>query len=125
MGRHGRLPRGVYSILAGFVEPGESLEEAVAREVWEETGVRVRDVRYQASQPWPFPYSMMIGFRATADSDDIVLDSDELDDARWFTASDISAFGEWDDETAEFRRPRRDSIARALLDEWIVEQLDS
>jgi len=123
LGRHGRLPRGAYSILAGFVEPGESLEEAVAREVWEETGVRVRDVRYQASQPWPFPYSMMIGFRATADRDEVALDGDELEDARWFTAADIAAFGEWEDDTAEFRRPRRDSIARALLDDWIREEL--
>lgn len=122
MGRHGRLPRGVYSILAGFVEPGESLEEAVAREVWEETGVRVRDVRYEASQPWPFPYSMMVGFRATADRDDIVLDATELEDARWFTAAEIASFGEWDDDTAEFRRPRKDSIARSMLDQWIREE---
>jgi len=125
LGRHGRLPRGVYSLLAGFVEPGESLEDAVTREVWEETGVRVRDVRYQASQPWPFPYSMMVGFRAKAESEDITLDGDELEDARWFTAPQVAEFGEWADESATFRRPRKDSIARHLLDEWVAEQKTS
>jgi len=122
MGRHGRLPPGAYSILAGFVEPGESLEDAVAREVWEEVGIRVRDVTYAASQPWPFPYSMMIGFRATAEREDLSIDRDELEDAQWFTAAEVEAFGEWEDETAQFRRPRRDSIARALIDQWIKEQ---
>ena len=120
MGRHSRLPRGAYSVLAGFVEPGESLEDAVAREVWEETGVRVRDVRYEASQPWPFPYSMMIGFSAVAESDAITIDGDELEDARWFSAAELAEFGEWGDDSSEFRKPRQDSIARALIDEWVA-----
>ena len=122
LGRHGRLPRGAYSILAGFVEPGESLEDAVAREVCEETGVRVRDVRYAAAQPWPFPYSMMIGFTADAETEDIVIDPEELEDAQWFTAAELATFGEWQDDSATFRLPRKDSIARALLDAWISEQ---
>lgn len=122
LGRHARLPRGAYSLLAGFVEPGESLEDAVSREVWEETGVRVRDVRYEASQPWPFPYSMMMGFRAVAETEEIAIDGDELEDARWFTAAQVAEFGEWDDDSAQFRRPRKDSIARALIDQWVGEE---
>lgn len=122
LARHARLPRGAYSLIAGFVEPGESLEEAVAREVIEETGVQVADVVYQASQPWPFPFSMMIGFRATATTEEVAYDDDELEDARWFTAADVAAFGEWEDEDATHRLPRRDSIARALLDDWADEQ---
>jgi NAD+ diphosphatase len=122
LGRHGRLPPGAYSLLAGFVEPGESLEEAVAREVAEESGVKVTDVRYQAAQPWPFPYSMMIGFRARALSEEIVADPDEMEDVRWFTAAEVATFGDWDDDGATFRRPRRDSIARVLLDAWVAEE---
>jgi NAD+ diphosphatase len=119
LARHSRLPRGVYSTLAGFLEPGESLEEAVVREVMEETGVRVTNVTYQASQPWPFPSSLMVGFRATAEDDAIVLDRTELDEAHWFTAEQVAAFGEWDDEDATYRLPRPDSIARELVESWM------
>ncbi|HUQ81470.1 MAG TPA: NAD(+) diphosphatase [Gemmatimonadaceae bacterium] len=119
LGRHGRLPKGAYSILAGFVEPGESLEDAVAREIWEEAGVRVRDVRYVASQPWPFPYSMMMGFTAVAESDAITIETEELEDVQWFSAAELAGFGEWGDQNDGFKLPRRDSIARVLLDQWI------
>ena len=121
LAHHGRLPARAYSTLAGFVEPGESLEEAVAREVFEETGVRVGRVMYQASQPWPFPASIMLGFRARAETTEITLDPDELEDARWFTAEEIAGFGEWEDEGAEVRLSRRDSISRFLLDTWLAE----
>lgn len=91
LGRQAAWPPGRYSTLAGFVEPGESLEDAVRREVLEETGVRVGAVAYHSSQPWPFPSSIMIGFHATADSAEITLGDDELEDARWFSREDIAS----------------------------------
>ncbi len=122
LGHQGRWPDGMYSTLAGFVEPGESLEEAVAREVREETGVRVADVRYQASQPWPFPSSLMLGFRARAVSTAIEVDRRELEDARWFRPADIRGFGEWGTaKPGERRLPRKDSIARWLIESWLAE----
>ena len=107
---------GMYSTLAGFVEPGESLEEAVAREVFEETAVTVADVSYRASQPWPFPASLMLGFRARATTTRIQIDDHELADARWFRRDDL-AHGR--------HLPRADSIARWLIDEWLAEGRDA
>lgn len=89
LGRQPRFPPRRYSALAGFVEPGESLEEAVRREVLEEAGVRVNTVEYVASQPWPFPSSIMIACHAFAEGKDIVIDTTELDDARWFTRAEV------------------------------------
>ena len=117
-----RNPLPMYSTLAGFVEPGESLEEAVAREVLEEVNitVKVRDVHYLASQPWPFPSSLMLGFHATASNTEICCNPEELLDARWFGAKEIMAFKEWDSAVDdEPRLPRRDSIARWLLQSWL------
>lgn len=111
----GFLP-GMYSTLAGFVEPGESLEEAVAREVMEETGVAVTDVTYRASQPWPFPASLMLGYRAVATTDTITVNPLELVDAFWFSREDIARMP----ETGR-RLPRPDSIALWLIDEWLEE----
>jgi NAD+ diphosphatase len=91
LGRQASWDAGRYSSLAGFVEPGESLEDAVAREVWEETGVRVSGVRYHSSQPWPFPASLMVGFTAHAESEVIRVDQDELEDARWFSREELRA----------------------------------
>ncbi len=117
LARQPRWPRGMYSTLAGFVEPGESLEEAVAREVREETGIEVAAVRYRGSQPWPFPSSLMLGFRAeTGEAAAITVLRDELEDAMWFTRADIGRF----DGTAR-RLPRIDSIARLLVEEWLTE----
>lgn len=90
LGRQPRFPAGRYSALAGFVEPGETIEEAVAREVFEEAGVRVRDVSYIASQPWPFPSSLMIGCHAYAGDPTITIDATELEDARWFTRAEVA-----------------------------------
>src|SRR4029078_846835 len=89
LGRQPRFPRGSYSALAGFVEPGETIEEAVAREVFEEAGVRVRDVTYIASQPWPFPSQLMIACHAYAHDDALTLDPNEIEDARWFTRDEV------------------------------------
>jgi NAD+ diphosphatase len=89
LGRQANWPAGRYSTIAGFVEPGESLEDAVAREVLEETAVRVRAVNYHSSQPWPFPSSLMVGFHATADSSQPVHVTNELEHARWFTREEL------------------------------------
>jgi NAD+ diphosphatase len=91
VGRQPRFPPDRYSALAGFVEPGESLEEAARREVLEESGIRVGRVRYQASQPWPFPGSLMIGLLGEAESTEIVVDRTELEDARWFDRDEVCA----------------------------------
>ncbi|SMC70489.1 NAD(+) diphosphatase [Kibdelosporangium aridum] len=103
-----------YSTLAGFVEVGENLETAVHREVREEAGVRLADVRYQASQAWPFPAGLMIGYRAHAASPDINVDHTELDDARWFTATEVRALRDAEHHS--------DSIERFLVDGWLTEQ---
>jgi len=115
LGHSHRFPNtAMYSTLAGFVEPGESLEEAVRREVQEETGVLVGDVMYHSSQPWPFPASIMLGFHAEGLSEAITIDPEELKDARWFTRDQIrnpAAHG--------FSLPRIDSIARRLIEDWM------
>lgn len=119
LGRNKRFPSRMFSTLAGFVDPGETLEETVVREVFEEVGIRVGNVRYQASQPWPFPASIMLGFRATAESIDIFTDADEIEEAYWFSPSELSSFGEWQDGGTHNCLPRRDSIARYLVDSWL------
>ncbi|MEM7430808.1 MAG: NAD(+) diphosphatase [Pseudomonadota bacterium] len=111
LGRQKTWPEGRYSTIAGFVEPGESVEDAVRREVYEETNVRVDDVTYHSSQPWPFPSSLMLGFMAQASSSEILLNDGELEDAQWFTRKELrSGFP---------KLPFRISIARRLVDAWI------
>ena len=109
MARSRRFASGVYSVLAGFVEPGESIEEAVVREVKEEVGLSVKDLRYFGSQPWPFPHSLMIGFTATHAGGEISIDETELEDAGWFTVDQLPPL------------PGKISIARKLID-WFIEK---
>ncbi len=116
LGRKPEWVEGMYSALAGFVEPGESLEAAVAREVMEETSIEISNVRYQSSQPWPFPASLMLGFYADAESEDIDYNPDELEDARWFTRAELADGG-----AGLASRRRSDSIARRLITEWIAQ----
>lgn len=117
LGRQAAWPEARYSVLAGFVEPGESLEEAVRREVEEEAGIRVGEVRYDSSQPWPFPASLMVGFSAVAEDDAIRLVSDELEDARWFSRQEIRD----GIEAGTLRLSPKLSISRHLLDVWLDE----
>jgi NAD+ diphosphatase len=100
---------GMYSVLAGFVEPGESLEEAVVREVREEVGIEIKDIKYFGSQPWPFPHSLMIGFTASYAGGEISLDDDEIENAGWFAVDNLP------------RIPGKISIARKLID-WFIEK---
>jgi NAD+ diphosphatase len=119
LGRQPQYPQGRYSALAGFLEPGESIEAAVARELHEEAGIEVADVRYTASQPWPFPSSLMIGCHARALGADLVIDTTELDDARWFSRSQVEAALAGDPDAA-FQPPPRFAIARTLLEHWLA-----
>ena len=118
LGRQPHYPPGRYSALAGFVEPGESIEAAVARELKEEAGIDVRNVQYLASQPWPFPNSLMIGAHSEAIGDTLTIDTTELDDARWFTRDDVNA-ALTGDPSAPFLAPPRSAIARTLLEAWV------
>ncbi|NKB62355.1 MAG: NAD(+) diphosphatase [Gammaproteobacteria bacterium] len=122
LGRHKSLPGGIYSTLAGYVDHGESMDEAVAREVMEEAGLLVHHTEYIASQPWPFPSSLMIGFRAQTREENIIIAPDELEDAQWFTAEQIRGFGEYANPDAEKALPRKDSIARNLIELWLQDK---
>jgi len=123
LGRAARFPVGMHSTLAGFVEPGESLEEAVAREVFEEVGVRVTDVRYHSSQPWPFPSSIMLGFHATATTTALTVDAVELESAGWYSREALLAVSAAPPDDAGLRLPRLDSIARRLIEDWLHERV--
>ena len=118
LGRQPQYPPGRYSALAGFVEPGESIEAAVARELAEEAGIAVRNVRYICSQPWPFPSSLMIGAWAEASDDSLTIDTNELEDARWFSREEVLA-ALAKDPAAPFQAPPHWAIARTLLEHWV------
>ncbi len=113
-GRAPAWPEGRFSTLAGFVEPGESLEQAVIREVFEEVGVVVDDVSYQGSQPWPFPSSLMVGFHAHASTSEIKIDPEEIAEARWLSRDELIDCG----KRGEILMPGTISIARWLIERW-------
>ncbi len=110
------LPAGGYSLLAGFLELGESLEDAVRREIFEEAGVALREVRYAGSQPWPFPAGLMVAFRATAAGESVSVDGSEIVEARWFTRAELRQY-----EQARGQLGRVDSVDRVLLAAWLAE----
>ena len=114
LGHATHWPQGRYSTLAGYVEPGESLEAAVRREVVEESSVLVDEVTYQGSQPWPFPASLMLAFTARATTTEIEVDGVELTDARWFTRAELGRAV----EDGSVLLPMRTSVARALIEDW-------
>ena len=120
LGRQASWPLRRYSVIAGFLEPGERLEDAVAREVLEETGLRVRTCRYAGSQPWPFPANLMVGFEAEADGDEPHFGG-ELEDARWFSAADIHAGV----AAGELLLSPRLSISSWLIRRWLAQHADS
>ena len=110
LGRQAAWAPGRYSTIAGFVEPGESLEDAVVREVFEEAGIRADRIEYHSSQPWPFPSSLMLGFTAQALTTQIQLHDEELEDARWFTRAELAA--------GAIVLPPRQSISFSLIEHW-------
>jgi NAD+ diphosphatase len=117
IGRQSTFPPGIYSLLAGFVEPGETIEDAVRREVMEETRIRVGGVGYIGCQPWPFPASLMLGCIGEAETSEITRDPVELEDARWVELGEMRTILRG--EHPEIRPPRPDAIARAILTDWV------
>jgi NAD+ diphosphatase len=122
LGRSPGWPEGMYSLLAGFVEPGETIEAAVRREVAEESGIRIGPVRYLASQPWPFPSSLMIGCAGEALSTDITVDPAELEAAMWLSREEVAQV--FMDKHPTVRPPRKGAIASFLLSNWLADGLD-
>lgn len=139
LGRQENWPQGMYSTLAGFVDPGESLEQAVIREVLEESAIVVQNPHYIASQPWPFPASIMLGFTAVATSEHIDVSQDSLEDARWFSREQLATFAKnskpliltessttLDNESlteAEFKMSSSDSISSYLINAWLNKEV--
>ncbi len=121
LGRGHGWPERSYSALAGFVEPGESIEEAVSREVLEEAGVTVSGVQYVASQPWPFPSQLMIGCHGFASGRELTIDETEMEDVRWFTREEVAESMQNAPDGASFRTPPKEAIAHTLLQWWLAQ----
>jgi NAD+ diphosphatase len=121
LARQAQWPERVFSTLAGFVEPGETLEAAVMREVWEEAGVRLCRIRYQSSQPWPFPASIMLGFHAQALSMDLRLNPAEISEAAWWARAELRDAV----QSHQVKLPTEVSIARRLIQDWLDEEQDA
>ena len=121
LGRQSVWPPGLYSLLAGFMEPGETFEDAVRRETKEETGIDVGRVGYLGCQPWPFPSNLMIGCVAEAESQTIKLDPNELEDAQWISRAKMSIILEG--KHPRIAPPRKDAIARAILTDWVEDRI--
>jgi len=122
VGRAAQWPAGMFSLLAGYIEPGETIEGAVRREVYEESGVRIGAVEYLASQPWPFPSSLMIGCKAEAISTEISIDPNELEEALWITREDMAAA--FAGQHPRLTPARQGAIAQFLLRNWLADRLD-
>lgn len=115
LGRQKIWPKGMHSTLAGFVEHGETIEQAVERETFEETGVKIKNITYKYSQPWPFPSSLMLGFHAEAIEQKLNIDYSEIENAKWFSKDFLKS----SPENQEFKMPGKISIARRLIQEWL------
>ncbi|QGX99492.1 NAD(+) diphosphatase [Roseovarius faecimaris] len=122
LGRSHGWPEGMYSCLAGFIEPGETLEAAVRREVWEEAGIRVGRVRYLASQPWAFPSSLMLGAQGEALNTEIVIDPSEIEEAIWVTREEL--LQAWTGDNPRLLPARKGAIAHFLLHNWLADKVD-
>ncbi len=114
LGRQSIWPSGMYSTLAGFVEPGETIEHAVAREVYEESGIITKNIVYHSSQPWPFHTSLMLGFFGEATNDKIIINEEEIEDVQWFSRDELLNFSQQSKSL-----PRKLSISRRLIEDWI------
>ena len=117
LGRHEEWPQGLYSLLAGFMEPGETVEDAVRREVKEETGVTIGEVGYVGSQPWPYPGNLMLGCVCEAEEKDLTIDYDELEDAQWVSRAKMEVILQG--KHPRLTPPSKDAIARAILEDWV------
>ena len=120
LGRSSLWPQGMYSCLAGFLEPGESIEDAVSRETFEEVGIRVKSIRYITNQSWPFPHSLMIGCFATATNSNLTIDYNEIEDARWFKKEELVSLRKTE---TSIKVARKGTIANYLIDKWINERV--